>query len=310
MRKVWNAAAALLVVVGWIGMESARADRPSKGSGVSLRLASATPARGLEKVTVGGRTLYVASKASLSASDVISTESIASRDGSDVSLTLTQTGADRLAELIETYGGDYAVLYNGGKATVAGALSVDDGVPTITGLSDVAAAQLTRAISGRRTIDGGPTMAVVASNSAIAPGEAVTLDVFVSGVPSLRTYQVTLGITGGDGGRLVVEDLWIDHDRSDYLFGTQQKLDAVDRTGDRMGGVMLEGGVEALNRTYVGSYNIRASADASGAFRVNVITNDRRSILMTPDNIELNFNAGADAVINVGNNPRIRRSGK
>lgn len=307
MRKVWKVSAALLVAVGWIGMESARADRPSKDGGASLRLANVAPARGLERVTVGGRTLYVASKASLSGSEVVSTESIDSRDGSDVLLTLTQAGSDRLAELIETYGGDHVVFFNGRKAIVAGALSVDEGVATITGLSAAAAEQVIRVISGRTAIKGGPTMTVVAESASIAPGGAVTVDVFVSGVASLRTYQVTLGIKGGDGGRLVIEDMWIDHERPNYLFGSLQILDAVDHTGDRWGGISLNADVEAMNRTYVGSANVRASADASGAFRINVIIENHRSMLMAADNIQMDFSAGADAVINVGETTRIHR---
>lgn len=312
MRKVWMVAAALSVGLGLIGVESARADRPAKDGKVTLRLASDTASRDLEKIKLGERTLYVAAKGSLSAGEVVSTESIASRDGSDVELTLTPAGADRLAELIETYGGDRAVLFSGRKAVVAGALSFDraSGVATITGLSADDADQFTRVIQNRTVIDNGPTMTVMADTTNIAPGDAVTVDVFVSGVPSLRSYQVKLAVSGGTAGRLEFEDLWIDHERTDYVFGTAQKLDAVDRTGARIGGVMMAGGVEALEPRYVGSYTFRASPDAAGTFSINITTQERQSLLLSGDNQELAVGMGPVAAITVGGTTRLPASGR
>ena len=155
-------------------------------------------------------------------------------------------------------------------------------------------------IQGRRAIGNGPTLTVVAGTTSIAPDGAVTLDVFVSGVSDLRTYQTKLGVSGGDTGRLTVDDVFVDHAREDYVFGTAQKLDAVDRTGDRIGGILMAGGVDATAAKYVGSYTVRASSDAAGTFSVNVITSDRSSIIMTSDNKELVVGAGPSALITVG----------
>lgn len=312
MRRVWMVAAALSVGVGLIGIESAQADRPAKGDTVTLRLGSDTASRDLEKVAVGDRTLYVAAKATLSSGEVVSTESIASRDGSDVELTLTPKGAAHLAELMDRHDGRQAVLFSGRKAILAGALSFDreSGVATITGLSADQADQFTNVIQNRIVISDGPTMRVVADQSSIAPGDAVTVDVFVSGVPSLRTYQVKVGTTGGQSGRLGFEDLWVDHERADYVFGTAQKLDAVDRTGGRIGGVLMTGGVNAVQSRYLGSYTFRASPDASGTFEINITTAERQSILMSEGNQELNVGIGPAATITVGNASRVPATGR
>ncbi len=301
MRRFVMLTAALLVGVGFIGLESARADRPAKGDQVTLRLATDVPTRGMEKITVGDRTLFISGKAGISGRDVVSTEAIESRDGSDVELSLTKAGAARLAGLMKDAGTNQAVLFSGRKALMAGTISFssDQGIATITGLNADDAQQLSQMIQGRRSI-GGPTLTVVANTTSIAPDGAVTLDVFVSGVASLRTYQTKLGISGGDAGQLTVDDLFVDHTRADYVFGTAQKLDAVDRTGNRIGAVLMDGGVDAMGAKYVGTYTVRASSDAAGTFNVNVITADRSSIVMTSENKELAVGAGPSAMITVG----------
>lgn len=301
MRRIVMCTAALWVGVGFIGWESARADRPAKGDQVTLRLATDVPTRGMEKITLGGRTLFVSGKTGISSGDVVSTEAFESRDGSDVELSLTKAGADRLSSLMKDAGATQAVLFSGRKALMAGTISLsgDQGIATIAGLNAGDAEQFSQMIQGRRTI-GGPTLTVVAGTTSIAPDGAVTLDVFVSGVANLRTYQTKLGISGGDAGRLTVDDLFVDHARADYVFGTAQKLDAVDRYGDRIGAVLMDGGVDAMDAKYVGSYTVRASSDASGAFSVNVITADRSSIVMDSENKELAVGTGPSAIITVG----------
>jgi len=294
--------AALLVGAGFIGLESARADRPAKGDQITLRLATDVPTRGMEKINVGGRTLFVSGKAGISGRDVVSTESIESRDGSDVELSLTKAGADRLAGLMQAAGTSQVVLFSGRQALMAGTISFDSdqSIATITGLNADDAQQLSQMIQGRRAIGNGPTLTVVANTASIAADGAVTLDIFVSGVASLRTYQTKLGISGGDAGQLTIEDVFVDHERGDYVFGTAQKLDAVDRTGNRIGGILMAGGVDATAAKYVGSYTVRASSDAAGTFSVNVITSDRSSIIMTSENKELTVGAGPSAMITVG----------
>jgi hypothetical protein len=302
MRRMTMLTAALLVCVGFIGSESAQADRSTKGNKITLRLATDVPTRGMEKITVGGQTLYVSGKAGISGREVISTESIESRDGSDVELSLTKSGAARLADLLGADGTKQAVLFSGRKAIMAGSLSLsnDQGVATITGLNADDAEQLTQMIGGRHVIGSGPTLTVVANTTSIAPDSAVTLDIFITGVASLRTYQTKIDISGGDTGNLTVDDVFIDHARPNYVFGSAPKLDAVDRSGNRIGAVLMDGGVDATSAKYVGSYTVRASSDASGTFSVNVITADRSSIVMTSDNKELAVGAGPSALLTVG----------
>ena len=94
------------------------------------------------------------------------------------------------------------------------------------------------------------------------------------------------------------------------MFGALQKLDAVDPSNSRMGGVLMQGGVEAVNPVYVGSYSLRASSDASGAFDVSLRIDDNETILMRSDNETMPFGIGPAAAITVGTPARPRPAGK
>ena len=155
----------------------------------------------------------------------------------------------------------------------------------------------------------GAAITLVASRSLIRPGDSVTVDAFVRGVSDLRTYQVMLTTSGGESGRLNVEDMVIDSMRADYVFAGLQKIDAVDTVNARFGGVLFNGGVEAVTPAYVGTFTLQASVDAAGSFRVSLRTADNSSLLQSSRNEAIAFSAG-QAAISVAAASGLRRTDK
>jgi hypothetical protein len=285
--------------------------RAGKDAGVSFRLASATPARGYEAVTVGrDETLYVSPVTAIAPGDIVSTESLATRSGSDMSMTLTAEAAARLGDVLSKQPGDRVALYVSGQAVVSAGLRFDSngGVATITGLS-AAQAERVSSLMTRGSGPSGPTLTAVASRAQIMPGETVNVDIYVSGVNELRTYQLTVDVTGGTAGALNTSDLWVTDSRPDFVFGNLQKLDGMDKVGSRIGVVLMSGSVNAEQSHYVGTFALTASDHASGAFRVNVSTGVNTG-LWDAATERVAFSTGADTVITVGSAAGIRETQK
>ncbi len=232
MRKVMTVLAAALVSVGVVGQASAGrptdAQRAGKQAAVSFRLAATNPTPGFEALTFGDRTVYVSAQEALSAGQVAATDTISTRTGSDVSLSLTKEAAGRFGTMSAGLGADYLAVFVGGKLVSAGtfSFSADEGLATITGLSSDQAQVVTRAIRGKSAVRVGRTIAVVASQGTIQPGEEVTLEVFIKGgISDVRAYQVALTFSGGTSGQLTTSNLRMDAERTDYVFIGHDKLD-------------------------------------------------------------------------------------
>lgn len=316
MRKVMAVLTAGLVSVSVVGQGSARGQdslRSTKRSPVSFRLASMTPVKGYEQMTLTrDKTVYVAPKAALTGSEVTSVKAIQIRRGTDVELALTDEAAGRFGTLLRRHGVDHLAVFVGGRFVAAGAVAFDarESLAMISGLSSAQVQRITRLLSGEALVLGGPAMTLIPSRRMLQAGGTLTMDVFVSGVADLRVYQATLDITGGTRGSLSVEDLSIDSERPDYVFHAQPKLDAVDRTGGRMGAVLISGGVDATSAKYLGTYTLRASDDALGTFSVNVRADGSSSILWTSQNQPIRFGPGPAATISVGTRPRLAPTGE
>ncbi|UCC29309.1 MAG: hypothetical protein JSU86_14035, partial [Phycisphaerales bacterium] len=199
----------------------------------------------------------------------------------------------------------------GGRLVAAGPVAFDarEHQATISGLSSTQVQRITDLLSGGAVVPGGPAMTLVPSQRTLQAGGALTMDLFVSGVADLRVYQAALDVTGGTRGSLVVEDLSINSERPDFVFGTQQKLDAVDQVGGRMGAVLFAGGVDATSSKYLGTFTLRASDDALGTFSVN-LRGGESSILWTSQNQPVRFGLGPAATISVGTPSHLDTSGK
>ncbi len=318
MRRILAVMAVVLVGVLSIDLGSAQAEpksksvRQGKRSPVSLRLATSTPTPGHEELNAGGRTLYLVPRATLGPSKVVSAEAIATRSGSDVELTLTEQGVDLLSSAIATHKADHLAIMVGRKPFATAELSLDAraGSLKLIGLTGQQAKQLLRVVNRSAAPPAAATFTVVPDRTTIQPGETVNVHVFLSGASQIRSYQVKLVVRGGVTGGLLIDNLWIDSERADYVFGTLQKLEAVDPSNSRMAGVLMQGGVDAVNPAYVGSYSLRAPSDASGVFSVNLGLDHNESILLRADDRPMHFEAGPAAEITVATPARPRPSDK
>ncbi len=310
MRRVLMASTGVLV---WMGMTVAVqaqtkrapvAQRPT----ISFRLASSTPSAGMESASLGrDRTIYVSKHPVLTAADVRSATAAETRQGSDIVMSLSKDALSRLSAAMRKSGAEMLAMYMGKRLVTAGPVQVDqaEGTATVGGIDPTLARNLSAMIVGRGAVPLGPTLTLAASRSTIAPGETVTIDAFVRGAPDVRSFQVTLITNGGERGKLIGEDLWIDKSRNDYLFGTQQALDAVDPTNGRLGGVLFEGGIDTTSQPrYLGSFKLRASNDAAGTFTIGVKEQGRHSFLWTSQNKPISFYTET-ATITVGAPKRV-----
>jgi len=143
-----------------------------------------------------------------------------------------------------------------------------------------------------------PRVFLVVQESDIQSGGLVTVDAYASRVSQVRLYQVAVQATGGKSGQLELEDLWIDKDAGDYVFGSEAVVDAVDLLGARMGAVLFDGEVDIEQPAYLGTFIFRASDDAGGTFRVGIRA-DGRSFLSNASNEAIAFHPGPDAVVKV-----------
>ncbi len=118
----------------------------------------------------------------------------------------------------------------------------------------------------------GAAMTVVATRTAGRAGEVFTVDVYLSNVNDLGGYQIRLKTSGGTQGSLTLSDALIDSSRKDYVYGSVQILDVVNKAE----GVMMA--IRAVpvsapesnvgKPRYAGTFKFTASADAKGVFTI------------------------------------------
>ena len=222
-------------------------------------------------------------------------------------LTLTAEAAERLTTLRKHPSGDHVAIYVDGKLMSTGAMSAGStgGRVTITGLNATNIEGVVRLLKGERPIPVPSPTPVSAMISVVSAGEsdgAYLVEVFVQGVTNLRTYQIGLVTDGGEGGELVREDVEIDNARPDFVFIGKQSISAPDQVGGRLGGVLIDGGVDKPTPAYLGTYAFRPSPDATGTFEVAIDTGIK-SFLADGQNELVEFRTGPAALINVGGEP-------
>lgn len=301
MRRSLSIVSALALAICFVGESTALGQkdvrRQDARSTLSFRLASATPVAGFQAATLeDGRTVYVAPGAVLGRSDVTSIESIEARRGNDLQLSLTSAASDRLTNLQSRHGADQLAVFQAGRLITSGELELDGETNSalISGITLVDATQITRLI--RSGTPSGTLVTLVATSSTIQPGGMITVEAFLSGAKNIRAYQMNLVSAGGTSGKVTLSNLLVETERENYIFRGRQQFEAVDQGGRRLGGVLVNGSVDALDRAYLGSFTVQASADASGTFQVGVKTRQGTSMLMDPDNELLSFSVAPTTV--------------
>jgi hypothetical protein len=119
-----------------------------------------------------------------------------------------------------------------------------------------------------------PRIWLVPSTRTVAPGEAVRFDVYAQGMVDIRGYQVALAVKGGATGVLAPDVVRIDAGRDDYLFSGKAVSAATDTAGSRLAGAVRAGGTTTTKPVFLGSFDFRASPDASGTFQVGFRTTE------------------------------------
>ena len=291
MRKSTTVLAAVIASVS-LGVTLAQSEYQ-----LSLHLASLTPVDGFDVKTFNGDQVYISPRVAVTESAVLSADATAL---GKLSMSLSEPGAHRLQSLTRRNDVSHMAIIAGGRmiGVEPFAFQSETAELTLSELSPKQVSQLTEVVAATPT---GAMISLVPSQTHVFPGRPVTVDVFVSGVESLRTFQVTMApVRGGNSGSLSIEDVTIDTTRSDYVYGNLEGIAAPDLSGVRLGGVLFSGGVDATEELYVGTFTYMPSADAEGEFRLTVRAGERASLLWQADNTPVAFGVKS-AVITVGN---------
>ena len=238
----------------------------------------------------GGGTLYVASKPAFTPGDVLAGEVFALREGQDVQLTLTDAAADRISDAMRRQGADRLVVVRQGQVVSVGTITMEDSETRllVSGLTPEAAGRLIGLTRADAPVAVGTRISLSTAQTIIAPGGLVTVEVNLAGATDLRTYQATVFAEGGDSGSLTLEDVKVQTQRADYVFVGQQKMEAADRNGGRVGAVLFTGGVDVTGGN-LGTFYFRASADAAGTFSIVIRNDNNASILMDSQNQPIDY---------------------
>jgi hypothetical protein len=268
----------------------AKAERPGhvrdgKGSAVTFHKASSQPEQGLRKETLtNGQVIYVSPAPVANSMDILD-----AMDG-DSGLNV------RLSGEAMTRAGNQVAVFIGDQLAAVGPVT-RDGQVALDGLTPEQADRISRAVKAQPSVPvGGPLVTVVPAGQRDG---LYLVDVFVQGVESLRTYQISLLTGGGNAGRLQLESVASDTSRPDYVFGRAHVVDASSPRTGLLVGVLYDGSADASAPRYLGTYGFRPTPDANGAFRINV-NFGAETIPADGENEEMTYSSGADARILVG----------
>ncbi len=307
MRRVRRVTTATVLSVGVLGVLTAQAQteslRSSGRSPLELRLATTSPTAGYQAVTIDrDHTIYVAARGAIAQSDVLSASAIAVRGGSDIEVTLKEDAARRLSSSMSKHEVSHLAVFVHGKFHTFASVSLDANQATLANVAEGQAKRLTQLINRSSDGSGRPVIKLVPSQTSIAADGVLRIDAFLSGnVSGLRAYQVNLSVTGGAAGQLWLQDVVVEKTRTDFVFVGKQQLDAADKDGGRLASALFEGTVDTSSG-YLGTFLLRASADAAGSFRVAAITEPGASTLVDDSNMPIPYATSAIA-IGVGTRP-------
>lgn len=294
MRKSKSVLAVVLACVGG----SVALAQSAEDKQVNLHLASLTPVDGFDTRAFADGDVYVSPRVALTEAALLTVDSSTTRSRTNVSITLSDPGLRRLRDMVRRDRVEYIAVISGGQIVAVGTFSLDTSASTLT-LSDLSSLEADQVKDLISLTPVGATISLVATQSRVFPGRTVSVDIFVSGMVNLRTFQVALDVVGGTAGTLTIEDMQIDRDRDDYVFGTLPKVDAADVSGHRVGGLLMSGRVNATERSYLGTATLVPSADAAGTFQVTVKGGDRSTLLWTSEDMPVKFRTES-ASISVG----------
>jgi hypothetical protein len=153
---------------------------------------------------------------------------------------------------------------------------------------------------------GGAELLLARSNSGSTRKGEIHVDVFVSGKVALQGYQLEVVASGGRDGDIELVDIVIE-DRKDHVFaGRNDWFDAANTAnGQMLSALEANEGVTLEGRTYLATYVFRTTAEASGRFVFDVLTNDGagdQTFLVAPDDGKIEILGVSPAIVD----PRTR----
>jgi len=153
-------------------------------------------------------------------------------------------------------------------------------------------------IAGRRPgVEALPaTIKLVPSRRTAHAGDMIDVAVYVSGVTNLRGYEAKVMTEGGRRGQLEFVSASVE-DRKDFVLNGVENVKAIDDSTARLGAVAYSGGVTSTGTAYIGTFTFRASTDAIGAFRVDLVRGGDQTVLAAPDKTRMDIGRITPATI-------------
>jgi hypothetical protein len=289
--------------VGLIGMNVVRAAGPE----TVFKPATLSATQGFKTIAVGDTKYFVAPDPMFSGSNV----QAASADGGALQLTVGADIANRVSAAMKKT--ERLAIFVGGTFVNAPIVrSASDGKIVLAGLSSFNTDHLVNVLGNTGAGAGSATMSVVTNQTSVNPGDMITVDVYLSGAADLKAYQVRANATSGQTGKIAVAEMVVDKERSNYVFGTGNVIDAVDNNDKRLGAVIFEGSVNVGNPLYLGSFTFQTPEDIHEAYVINVEVGEE-SFLRNSTAEPIEFRVGAPVVVSAGTPNRLgqpERSGK
>jgi len=252
------------------GLREAR-EAPIRGA-VTFRLASDQPQQGFDRMTTpAGADVYVSRKPAFLVADLSSVRVVGNQKLTSLELGISNNVAGRMATLGSGQPGSRMAIFVNGNLLSAPTIAFTPGasVMALSGLSAANAKRVVRLAS--RSIGSVSTgVTLVPDQRTGAAGDLFLVDVYVSNIDKLRGYQVALDATGGDSGKLVLDDIIINEGHADYVFEGIQSFNATDAAHSRAVNALPAGTVDKSSKTYLVTFSFRASPDAMGTFQIKV----------------------------------------
>ncbi len=272
-KSKWMYAAAGLALItvvtsAWAGDRASRSNKAA----VSFKLASTAAVTGFTaQQTTDGQTIYVASQTLFTIADVQALSSSRVRTTQVVAMTLAPGVSEKLAMSTGKTGANQIAMLRGGRVVTVGsieAIGVDEA--TLSGLNAGEVSRLSRIIATKGLAGDAAMVTVVPRSESATAGGTITVDVYVSNVAGLRTYQFALDVSGGATGTLSRDHGVVDVANAEYVFGADQVIQAVDEQYGRFGATLIRGSIDVTGQKYLGSYTYQVSPDATGSFTIEV----------------------------------------
>lgn len=167
---------------------------------------------------------------------------------------------------------------------------------SLSGLRPPHVASVARALGVKGALALGPRVALALRSSVVKPGERLTVDVYISGVPHVASYKLGIEIRQGLRGFFTLEEALLDKERPDFAFADAQSV----KTQSSTGSALIEASAAAVSLDptvvrYLGTYVFRISENAQGTFTIRIAAN--RSELRDEAGEAIRFRPGEESLL-------------